>query len=162
MLELRFGFEGEEGTLPPVMLGEGEERVVVRGVIDRVDVDPARSRHAIVRDYKSGSARPEQSGARWAIDRRLQVALYMIAVRDLLGLEPVAGLYQPLRGQDLRPRGVFLEGAPVGGEPFDRDRRDGPALAAELEDAKRQAIEVAARLRSGELTPCPETCSRNG
>ena len=32
----------------------------------------------------------------------------MLAVRDLLGLEPVAGLYQPLRGDDLRARGVFL------------------------------------------------------
>ena len=34
----------------------------------------------------------------------------MIAVRELLGLEPVAGFYQPLGGGDLRARGVFVEG----------------------------------------------------
>jgi len=159
-LELRFGFTEEE-SLPALELEEESQLVSVRGVIDRIDVDPD-GRRAIVRDYKTGARRPEWAGDRWRSDSTLQVALYMLAVRDLLGLEPVAGLYQPLSGGDLRPRGVFLEGAPVGGEPFDRDRRDGPALAAELEDAKRQAIEVAARLRSGELTPCPETCSRNG
>jgi hypothetical protein len=86
----------------------------------------------------------------------------MLAVRELLGLDPVAGLYQPLSGGDLRPRGVFLEGAPVGGGLFDRDERDEAALAAELEDARLRAVELAARLRSGELVACPETCSRNG
>ena len=70
---------------------------------------PAETR-AIVRDYKSGSSRPDYQGARWRAERRLQVALYMIAVRELLGLEPVAGLYQPLTGNDLRARGVFLAG----------------------------------------------------
>jgi hypothetical protein len=85
----------------------------------------------------------------------------MAAVRELLRLEPVAGLYQPLRGE-LRARGVFLDSAPAGGELVGRDKRDEAGLAAELEDAKRRAVELAVRLRSGELTPCPETCSRNG
>ncbi len=107
-LELRFGFTEEEGSLPMLALGGDGERTFVRGVIDRVDVDPEDGRRAIVRDYKSGSARPEQQGARWQADRQLQVALYMLAVRELLGLEPVGGLYQPLGGGDLRPRGVFL------------------------------------------------------
>ena len=111
MLELRFGFEGEEGVLPALILGDADERVVVRGVIDRVDVEPGGTGRAIVRDYKSGAARPEQAGARWAIDRRLQVALYMLAVRELLGRDPVAGLYQPLSGQNLRPRGIYRRDA---------------------------------------------------
>ena len=34
----------------------------------------------------------------------------MLAVRELTGREPVAGLYQPLRGQDLRPRGAYRAG----------------------------------------------------
>jgi ATP-dependent helicase/DNAse subunit B len=161
-LELRFGFEDEhEQSLPPLELGEGPEPVTVRGVIDRVDVDP-EDRRAIVRDYKSGAHRPEWAGDRWSGDGMLQVALYMLAVRDLLGLEPVAGLYQPLTGRDLRARGVFLEHAPVRGELVATDKRDPAALAAELEDAKRRAVELAARLRSGELTPRPDTCSRNG
>jgi hypothetical protein len=31
-----------------------------------------------------------------------------------------------------------------------------------LADAERRAVELAGRLRAGELTPCPETCSRDG
>jgi hypothetical protein len=124
-------------------------------------VDPD-GRRAIVRDYKSGGNRPEWAGDRWSGDGTLQVALYMLAVRELLGLEPVAGFYQPLSGRDLRPRGVFLEDAPIGGELVGTDKRDEAELSAELEDAKRRAVELAVRLRSGELTPSPETCSRNG
>jgi RecB family exonuclease len=161
-LELRFGFADEEGSLPPVALGQGENRVFLRGVVDRVDVDPDRGGRAIVRDYKSGSARPEHQGARWETDRRLQVALYMIAVRELLGLEPVAGLYQPLGGGDLRARGVFLNGAPVGARVLGTDARDQATLDEVLAEAETRAVVLAARLRTGQLTPCPETCSRDG
>ena len=161
-LELRFGFEGEEEpSLAALELGEGSERIAVRGAIDRVDVEPGGKR-AVVRDYKSGRARPEHQGGRWGEERRLQVALYMLAVRDLLGFEPVAGLYQPLGGRDLRARGVFLEGAPVGAELVATDGRDPEGLAAELDGARGRAVSLAARLRSGELTPCPTTCSRDG
>ncbi|HEY1565414.1 MAG TPA: PD-(D/E)XK nuclease family protein, partial [Solirubrobacteraceae bacterium] len=88
-LELRFGFEGQEGSLPALELGEGAEKVRVRGVVDRVDADGAG--HAVVRDYKSGARRPAWSAARWREDRQLQVALYMLVVRDLTESEPVAG-----------------------------------------------------------------------
>jgi ATP-dependent helicase/DNAse subunit B len=160
-LELRFGFEGEEGSLPAFELGEGTERVSLRGAIDRVDVAPD-GRQAMIRDYKSGSARPEHQGGRWRTDNTLQVALYMLAVRDLLELEPVAGLYQPLGGGDLRARGAFLEGAPLGDECVATDSRDPESLREELEAAAARATELAARLRSGQITPCPETCSRQG
>ncbi|MGN6169670.1 MAG: PD-(D/E)XK nuclease family protein, partial [Solirubrobacteraceae bacterium] len=115
-LELRFGFEDEEGevdSLPALELAGG---VRVRGVIDRVDIEPPAEegaeirRRAIVRDYKTGATRPEYQGARWAVDRQLQVPLYMLAIRELLSLDPVAGFYQPVGGDDLRPRGVFVEG----------------------------------------------------
>jgi ATP-dependent helicase/DNAse subunit B len=161
-LELRFGFADEERSLAPVALGQGPDRVFLRGVVDRVDVDPDGSRGAIVRDYKSGGARPQQQGARWRTDRQLQVALYMLAVRELLGLEPVAGFYQPLGGGDLRPRGVFLSGAPVGTRALGNDSRDPAELDAVLRDAEERAVALAKQLRTGELTPCPETCSRDG
>ena len=45
-LELKFGFEDEEGSLPALVLGGGSDVVRVRGVIDRVDVDPAGSGQA--------------------------------------------------------------------------------------------------------------------
>ncbi|MGI8904638.1 MAG: PD-(D/E)XK nuclease family protein [Solirubrobacteraceae bacterium] len=167
-LELRFGFEDGEGSLAPLALGEDGERVLLRGVIDRVDVDPAgaldsdRAGGAIVRDYKSGRVRPEQQGARWRSEHRLQVALYMLAVRRLLGLEPVAGFYQPLGGPDLRARGVFLKGAPVGDRVLATDARQPADLDEVLDGAEADAVAIAARLRSGELTPCPQTCSRDG
>jgi hypothetical protein len=158
-LELRFGFddEPESDSLPPLELGE---EVRVRGIVDRVDVDAQG--HAVVRDYKSGGTRPEYQGARWALDRQLQVALYMLVARELLGLQPVAGFYQPLGGGDLRPRGVFLEGAGVGGSAVANDGRDQEELEELLEDARVRAVALAKRLQAGELDPCPTTCSRDG
>ena len=154
-LELRFGFDEE--SRPALELSEG---VRLRGMIDRLDVDGGGG--AIVRDYKSGGTRAEYSGARWSADRQLQVALYMIAVRELLALEPVAGFYQPLGGDDLRARGVFLNGALVGSGVVGTDGRSQDELDEALDDARSRAVALAGRLRSGELTPCPDTCSRDG
>jgi ATP-dependent helicase/DNAse subunit B len=171
-IEQRFGFEDtddehdrarERGdSLPPLVLGEGSDRVVLRGLIDRIDVDPSGSGRAIVRDYKSGSARPEHQVARWESERQLQVALYMLAVRELLGLDPVAGLYQPLGGNDLRARGVFLQDAPVGRCIVGTDARSPRELDEVLADAAGRAVALAVRLRAGDIEPCPRTCSRDG
>jgi ATP-dependent helicase/DNAse subunit B len=158
-LELRFGFDGEEASLGPVILDDG---VRLRGVIDRVDVDPSGSGRAIVRDYKSGASRPEHQGAHWQSDRQLQVALYMIAVRQLLRLEPVAGLYQPLGGPDLRARGVFSKDANIGTRLVANDGLDPEELESVLSEASERAVALAKQLRSGSLHPTPETCSRDG
>jgi PD-(D/E)XK nuclease superfamily len=155
-LELRFGFD-EPDSLPPLEL---DDEVRLRGIIDRVDVDA--DGHAVVRDYKSGSARPEHQGARWESDRQLQVALYMIAVRELLGLEPVAGFYQPLGGGDLRARGVFVRDEAPGDLLVANDGRDPVQVHELLDQARGRALALAARLRAGELEPCPATCSRDG
>ncbi|HWE10798.1 MAG TPA: PD-(D/E)XK nuclease family protein [Solirubrobacteraceae bacterium] len=157
-LEMRFGFNEE--SLPPLELVDGDERVLVRGMIDRVDVDGRG--HAVVRDYKSGARRQDWSGSRWSTDRRLQVALYMLVVRELMGLEPVGGFYQPLRGDDLRARGVFARSEDVGGPAVITDARDPAEIDEMLADAAGRAVSLAARLRGGELTPCPQTCSRDG
>jgi RecB family exonuclease len=159
-LELRFGFAGEEASLPALELGEGPERVRVRGVVDRVDIDGAG--HAVVRDYKSGARRPAWSAARWSEDRQLQVALYMLVVRELTDAEPVAGFYQPLRGEDLRARGVFVKGTPVGCGVVPTDARAAEEVDEMLAEAAQRAVAVAASLRAGELTPCPQNCSRDG
>jgi ATP-dependent helicase/DNAse subunit B len=160
-LEWRFGFEDEdERSLPALVLGDCEDAVRVRGVIDRIDGDGTG--RAIVRDYKSGVPAANWPAARWGLDRRLQIALYMLVVRELAGLDPVAGVYQPLRGDDLRARGAVLAGVPMGSEMHDRDGRSAAELHAELDDASRRAIELAVRLRAGDVTPCPSTCSRSG
>src|SRR6202044_663263 len=133
--------------------------VRVRGLIDRVDVD--ESGHAIVRDYKS-RGRDAHRGARWEADRQLQVALYMLGVRRLLGLEPVAGFYQPLGGEKLAGRGLFVNDEPIGDGVVPTDGRSQEDLSAALDGAAALAVALAERLRGGELDPCPETCSRNG
>jgi ATP-dependent helicase/DNAse subunit B len=158
-VELRFGFtDDERPSLPPLEL-EGGLRV--RGAVDRVDVDPA-GRRAIVCDYKSGRVSQGWAVARWRLDHKLQVALYMLAVRDLLGLDPVAGLYQPLGGEDLRPRGVVASDAPFASGVLENDRREPDDLRLELADAAERAVAIAADLRTGGLEPCPQTCSGSG
>jgi len=141
----------------------GWARAVAAGIIDRVDADDSTPpTHAVVRDYKSGSARPEHQVARWETDRQLQVALYMIAVRELLGLEPVGGFYQPLGGGDLRARGVYLRDDAPGDRLVANDGRDPEELRELLDGARARALALAARLRAGSLEPCPATCSRDG
>ncbi|HWF52461.1 MAG TPA: PD-(D/E)XK nuclease family protein [Solirubrobacteraceae bacterium] len=158
-VELRFGFEDDSAQSLPALELEGGLRV--RGAIDRVDVDPA-GRRAIIRDYKSGRVNQGWAVARWREDRSLQVALYMLAVRDLLELDPVAGLYQPLGGEDLRPRGLVASDAPVADCVYENDRRDPDELRLELADAAERAVAIAERLRTGGLEPCPQTCSGSG
>lgn len=162
-VELRFGLDaGKEDSVPALELSDGEETILLNGVIDRVDVDPAAARRAIVRDYKSGARRDGWPGARWLADDQLQVALYMIAVRRLLGLEAVAGFYQPLAGGDLRPRGIYADGAEVGESVVTRDALGAEELGELLAEVERRAVAIGATLRRGELTPCPATCSPGG
>jgi ATP-dependent helicase/DNAse subunit B len=160
-LELAFGMGDADGpALPALVLhGDGGE-LRLRGVIDRVDLD--RAGHALVRDYKSGRPGRGWPVARWRAEDQLQVALYMVAARELLGREPVGGVYQPLRGEDLRARGLVRDDADVGGLAFDTDRRSREQLEEELDAAAARACELAARLRRGELCATPETCSPNG
>ena len=142
-------------------LRSGGETVGLRGTIDRIDI-ASDSRRAVLRDYKSGRGSVERSAPRWIEGGVLQVGLYMIAVRRLLGLEPVAGLYQPLTGGDLRPRGAYLSGTEFGSHTYPTDALDQSELDALLEEVEHQALELVATIRRGELTPCPATCSRDG
>jgi ATP-dependent helicase/DNAse subunit B len=190
-LELRFGFAEGEDALPALVLdcaAAGAETAAtgggadpappgadpagapldspsspplrLRGVIDRIDLDA--SGRALVRDYKSGRRSPSWPVARWRADDQLQVALYMVAVRELLGREPAGGVYQPLRGEDLRARGLVREDVDAGALVLDTDRRSREQLAEQLDAAAARACELAARLRGGELRPTPETCSPAG
>jgi ATP-dependent helicase/DNAse subunit B len=181
-LELRFGFDADGEGLPTLVLGgdgsahapAGAPEVEpagaaaaapapplrLRGVIDRVDLDAAG--RALVRDYKSGRRSQDWPVARWRAKDQLQVALYMVAARELLGREPAGGVYQPLRGEDLRARGLVREDVDAGALVLDTDRRSREQLAEELDAAAARACELAARLRGGELKPTPETCSPGG
>jgi ATP-dependent helicase/nuclease subunit B len=152
--ELTFGSERDERG--PVRLAGGA--LELRGRIDRVDVDPAGG-GAIVVDYKGRSASPQ---ARWVQDGRLQVGLYVLALEQLLGVRAVGGLYQPLGGDDPRPRGLVLAGADPGRTTVGRDRVDEEAFAAVLAAVEAAAVRAVTELRAGALAPRPESCAWNG
>jgi ATP-dependent helicase/DNAse subunit B len=153
-LELGFGFDDEQGGLPALDLGGG---VLLRGRIDRIDVTPGGA--AVVYDYKGARVTP---GARWIEDGRIQLALYMRAAQQLLGLRVVGGLYQPLGGADLRARGALDAAAGVGVECVRTDLMD----AAEIEELVQEAVEVAraavAQAVAGEIEARPATCAFGG
>ena len=66
---------------PPLELAGG---VRLRGRIDRIDAGPDGSRRSST-TTRAGSRSSRRS---WRAKRKLQVALYMLAARDVLGLEP--------------------------------------------------------------------------
>jgi ATP-dependent helicase/DNAse subunit B len=152
-LELEFGMEGS--LQPPLEVGDG---LAVRGRIDRVDQHDG---YALVRDYKGG--RNVDGVRRWEEKNRLQVAIYMLAVREVLGLKPAGGVYVPLSG-DHRPRGLLLDElkSELGAGLFDNDFAGEEEIERELDRARERVLELAARMRSGEIRPCPDTCAWNG
>ncbi len=102
LLEAAFGAH-EEAERPPLELGGWG----LHGAIDRVD--RAADGRALVIDYKlSGSVTPREKFEEQA---KLQLPLYLLAVAEHWGAEPVGGLYHPLRGTSVRrPRGVVTGG----------------------------------------------------
>jgi ATP-dependent helicase/DNAse subunit B len=99
LLEAKFGTE--EGGTPPLDLGG----LKLHGAIDRIDVDPGGT--ALVSDYKLSSQVP--AGAKLSEEGKLQLQLYMLAARELWGLEPAGALYRPLAATgERRPRGLVL------------------------------------------------------
>jgi RecB family exonuclease len=151
-LEWSFGGEGDE-TGPLVLAEAG---VGVSGRVDRIDVG-RDGRTAIVRDYKGRTVHPV---ARWERERRLQVALYLLAVRELLGLAPAGGVYQPLAGPQLQARGLVHAG--LDGHWVRTDVMDDAAFDALLEEARVRAVDAARAMRAGEARSCPELCGYNG
>jgi ATP-dependent helicase/DNAse subunit B len=139
-------------------LGDG---ISLSGKIDRIDVDPFGAR-GIVQDYKSGkhahSAREIES------ELRLQIPLYMLVLRDLVGLEPLGGLYRPLAGER-RARGLVraAEAETLPGY-VKTDYLDEDAFWTQVEGARAKALELAERVRAGDVVhdpkngECPSWC----
>ncbi len=123
------------------------------GKIDRIDIDPYSAR-GIVQDYKSGK------GAHSArdIDRelRLQIPLYVLALRDLVGVEPLGGVYRALAGRRIT-RGMLRESAREDLPGFARDDYlDEDAFWAQVESARERAAATALRIRAGDVQHDPK------
>ena len=130
---------------------------MLRGRIDRVDVNERGE--AVIYDYKGANV----TGAeKWIAVRDVQVALYMLAAEQLLGLRAVGGLYQPLSGADLRARGVLDADAGLDLQGVGTDVRGHAELRALLADVAAAAREAAAQAGRGELRARPATCAYRG
>ncbi len=157
--EVSFGSERSPQNLQPGLDLDG---IRLSGKIDRIDVDPFSAR-GIVIDYKSGKA--AHSAAEIEKELRLQIPLYMLVLRDLVGIEPLGGLYRPLAGAR-KMRGLLREDAREDGLPglAASDYLDDETFWARVEAAKQKARELAVRIQEGDVRhdprgdECPSWC----
>jgi RecB family exonuclease len=158
MTEASFGFEDPER--PPLQLKGGG----IHGLIDRIDFGPAGE--ALVQDYKVGS---NVDGGKGMLERgKLQLQLYLLAAREIWGLDLAGGLYRPLGATSQRaPKGLLRKElaedlAPLG--PRQRDHLPDEDFEAALDAARARAEEIIGSIRSGEVIrdpldgKCPDYC----
>ena len=150
LLEALFG-EQPDAERPVLDLGGWG----LHGAVDRVD--RAADGRAVVIDYKLAS----QVTPREKFEERakLQLPLYLLAVAEHWGAEPVGALYHPLRGtSSRRPRGVVSAAAAeeLGGYGlYPNDVVEPEELEELLEDSRRRAGEIVARMRAGDIRRDP-------
>ena len=151
LLEATFGAREVDSERPALDLGGWG----LHGAIDRVDRD--RAGRAVVIDYKlSGSVTPREKFEERA---KLQLPLYLLAVAEHWGAEPVGGLYHPLRGTSVRrPRGAVLAAAAaeLGGYGlYGRDVVEEEDWEQLLADSRERAGAIVARMRAGDIRRDP-------
>jgi RecB family exonuclease len=158
--EVSFGMERSPQELQRGLdLGEG---LTLSGKIDRIDVDPFSAR-GIVQDYKAGKT--AHSATQIEKELRLQIPLYMLVLRDLVGIEPLGGVYRPLGG-DRKPRGLLRAEAreEVLAGYVSRDYVDDDSFWRQVESARDTARSLAQRIRTGDVRhdprggECPQWC----
>jgi ATP-dependent helicase/DNAse subunit B len=154
---------GSERAAPELQRGlELAEGVTLSGKIDRIDIDPFSAR-GIVQDYKAG--KHAHSAVQIEQEKRLQIPLYMLVLRDLVGIEPLGGLYRPLSGER-KGRGLLRANAREDGVPgfAKNDYLDEEAFWSQVERARALAVGMVERLRSGDVQhdpkggDCPTWC----
>ncbi len=153
---------GTERASPELQRGLDLGGFTVSGKIDRIDVDPLFAARGIVQDYKSGAA---YSAATIESERKLQIPLYILALRDLVGIEPLGGLYRSLSGAR-ESRGLLRSDARSDALPrlTKADYLDEEAFWGAVENAVAEARTSVARIRAGDVRhdprggSCPPWC----
>jgi len=150
---------GSDRAAPELQRGlELADGLTVSGKIDRIDVDPFSAR-GIVQDYKAGKR--GLSAKQIEEEKRLQIPLYMLVLRDLVGIEPLGGLYRPLSGER-KPRGLLRADARDDGLPgfTKHDYLDDDAFWSQVDRSRELAIGIVERMRAGDIRhdPKEETC----
>jgi RecB family exonuclease len=149
---------GSERSAPELQRGlELGDGLFLSGKIDRIDVDPYSAR-GIVQDYKSG--RTAHSAKQIDEELRLQVPLYMLVLRDLVGVEPLGGVYRALGGARVT-RGLLFAGASDDLPGYMRnDYLEEDEFWRVVESARERAHGYAQRIRAGDVQHDPKggTC----
>ncbi len=154
---------GTERSAPELQRGLELGDFALSGKIDRIDVDPFSAR-GIVWDYKSGKT--AFSAAKIDSELKLQIPLYMLVLRDLVGIEPLGGLYRALAGER-EARGLLRASARDDGVAgFQKnDYRDEDEFWAQIDRATEHARGFVGRIRAGDVrhdplgdAGCPSWC----
>jgi ATP-dependent helicase/nuclease subunit B len=154
---------GSERSAPELQRGLDLGGFTVSGKIDRIDRDPFGAR-GLVLDYKSG--RTAHSASKIESELHLQIPLYMLVLRDLVGIEPLGGVYRALAGAG-QARGLLRAEAREDGVPgyMRADYLDEDVFWGTVEQAKEHARGVVERIRAGDVRhdpkggfPCPSWC----
>jgi ATP-dependent helicase/nuclease subunit B len=154
---------GSERSAPELQRGlELAPGLALAGKIDRIDVDPFSAR-GIVQDYKSGKT--GHSAAQIESELRLQIPLYMLVLRDVVGIEPLGGLYRPLSGER-KARGLLRAEARGDGVPgfVKNDYLDEEAFWGQVERSRELALGLVERIKDGDVRhdprggDCPTWC----
>jgi ATP-dependent helicase/DNAse subunit B len=154
---------GSERAAPELQAGLDLGGFALSGKIDRIDVDDQFSARGIVQDYKSGKT--AFSAAKIDSELRLQIPLYMLVLRDLIGIEPLGGLYRALAGER-DARGLLREEAKDDLPGFvSTDYLDEDAFWQQVDTGKERATALVERIRAGDVEhdpkggfPCPPWC----
>jgi len=156
---------GSERSAPELQRGLDLGGFTVSGKIDRIDRDPFGAR-GVVLDYKSGKT--AHSARKIETELHLQIPLYMLVLRDLVGIEPLGGVYRALGGEG-QARGLLRAEARDDGVPgYSRnDYVDEETFWGQVERAQEHARGVVERIRDGDVRhdpkggfPCPIWCDR--
>lgn len=140
--EAEFGIHG-----PPLIIQDGEDKLQLRGFIDRVDRRPDGSIRII--DYKSGS-KTAYTRTAFSLGKKLQLPLYALAAQETLGLGVVTD-------------GFYWHFQQAEASSFKLDKAEGGVDGA-IETAIHHAWAAVHHIRSGQFTPkppdtgCPTYC----
>jgi hypothetical protein len=156
---------GSERSAPELQRGLDLGGFTVSGKIDRIDRDPFGARGVVV-DYKSGKT--AHSARKIETELHLQIPLYMLVLRDLVGIEPLGGVYRALAGEG-QARGLLRGESRDDALPgYSRnDYVDEEAFWGQIERAADHARGLVERVRAGDVRhdpkggfPCPSWCDK--
>jgi RecB family exonuclease len=122
------------------------------GKIDRIDTDPMMTARALIVDYKTSTI---PTGPEIRDKGELQVPLYLLALREVLGREPVGGLFISIRKGATRGIVDAAEDDVLPPGLVGTDSVDHETFEAVLESARAQAAERVLRMRAGDVRHDP-------